>query len=99
MPQQSVMRSAFRRWEPMRKTLIPAFILGLASSLALAQARPYPGPDVQQLWLGAVSTREALAAALAEMVSSGEITDAKAIEMAHAYLHDTAVSLYPSLGH
>jgi len=33
------------------------------------------------------------------MVSSGEITDAKAIEMAHAYLHDTAVSLYPSLSH
>jgi len=53
----------------------------------------------ESYWLGAVSTREALAAALAEMVSSGEISDAKAIEMAHAYLHDTAISLYPSLSH
>jgi hypothetical protein len=53
----------------------------------------------ESYWLGAVSTREALAAALAEMVSSGEISDAKAVEMAHAYLHDTAISLYPSLAH
>ena len=53
----------------------------------------------ESYWLGAQSAREGLAAALAEMVSSGEITDAKAVQMAHAYLHDTAVSLYPSLGH
>jgi hypothetical protein len=33
------------------------------------------------------------------MVSSGEISETKAMEMAHAYLHDTAVSLYPSLAH
>jgi hypothetical protein len=63
----------------------------------------FPYNDVlgaeESYWLGAVSTREALAGALAEMVSSGEITDAKAIEMAHAYLHDTAMSLYPSLSH
>jgi uncharacterized protein len=61
----------------------------------------FPYNDVlgaeESYWLGTQTTREALAAALAEMVSSGEITDAKAIEMAHAYLHDTAVSLYPSL--
>jgi predicted TIM-barrel fold metal-dependent hydrolase len=61
----------------------------------------FPYSDVlgaeESYWLGAVSTREALAAALAEMVSSGEITDVKAIEMAHAYLHDTALSLYPFL--
>ncbi len=53
----------------------------------------------ESYWLGNSSARQALAGALAEMVSSGEITDAKAIEMAHAYLHDTAVSLYPSLSH
>jgi uncharacterized protein len=53
----------------------------------------------ESYWLGNISARQALAAALAEMVSSGEITDAKAIEMAHAYLHDTAISLYPSLSH
>jgi hypothetical protein len=63
----------------------------------------FPYNDVlgaeESYWLGAQSAREGLAAALAEMVSSREITDAKAIEMAHAYLHDTAVSLYPSLAH
>jgi uncharacterized protein len=63
----------------------------------------FPYNDVlgaeESYWLGTVSSREALAAALAEMVSSGEISDAKAVEMAHAYLHDTAVSLYPSLAH
>jgi len=63
----------------------------------------FPYNDVlgaeESYWLGNQSARQGLAAALAEMVSSGEITDAKAVEMAHAYLHDTAVSLYPSLGH
>ena len=63
----------------------------------------FPYNDVlgaeESYWLGAISTREALAAALAEMVSSGEISDSKAIEMARAYLHDTALSLYPSLSH
>jgi hypothetical protein len=63
----------------------------------------FPYNDVlgaeESYWLGNISAREALAAALAEMVSMGEISDAKAIEMAHAYLHDTAVSLYPSLSH
>jgi uncharacterized protein len=63
----------------------------------------FPYNDVlgaeESYWLGNQSARQGLAAALAEMVSSGEVTDAKAIEMAHAYLHDTAVSLYPSLGH
>lgn len=53
----------------------------------------------ESYWLGAQSARQGLAAALAEMVSSGEITDAKAVEIAHAYLHGTAVSLYPSLSH
>jgi uncharacterized protein len=48
----------------------------------------------ESYWLGVQSSREALAAALAEMISEGEITEARALEMAHAYLHDTAVKLY-----
>ncbi len=36
---------------------------------------------------------------LAEMVATGEVSEAKALEMAHAYLHDTAVSLYPGKVH
>lgn len=50
-------------------------------------------------WLGVQSGRMALAAALAEMVSENEVSEAKALEMAHAYLHDTAVSLYPGKVH
>ena len=49
--------------------------------------------------LGIQSGRMALAAALAEMVSENEISEAKALEMAHAYLHDTAVSLYQGKVH
>lgn len=48
----------------------------------------------ESYWLGVQSSRTALAAALAEMVSEGEITEARALELAHAYLHDTAVKLY-----
>jgi hypothetical protein len=46
-------------------------------------------------WLGVYSARDALAAALAEMVASNEVTEDKALEIAHGYLHDNAVSLYP----
>ncbi len=48
----------------------------------------------ESYWLGVRSSREALAAALAEMISEGEITDARALEIAHGYLHDNAVKLY-----
>ena len=48
----------------------------------------------ESYWLGAYSARTALAAALAEMVSENEITEPRALELAHAYLHDTAVKLY-----
>jgi hypothetical protein len=48
----------------------------------------------ESYWLGAYSSRTALAAALAEMISEGEITEPRALELAHAYLHDTAVKLY-----
>jgi hypothetical protein len=53
----------------------------------------------ESYWLGIQTARSGLAGALAEMVATGEITEGKAIEMAHAYLHDTAVSLYPGKVH
>jgi predicted TIM-barrel fold metal-dependent hydrolase len=45
-------------------------------------------------WLGVQSSRTALAAALAEMVSAGEATEARALQMAHGYLHDNALGIY-----
>jgi hypothetical protein len=53
----------------------------------------------ESYWLGVQSARSGLAAALAEMVSMGEITETKALEMAKAYLHDTAVGLYEGKVH
>jgi len=48
----------------------------------------------ESYWLGAESSRMALAAALAEMISENEISETRALELAHAYLHDNAVKLY-----
>jgi uncharacterized protein len=48
----------------------------------------------ESFWLSARSTRTALAAALAELVSEGAYTEAKAMEIAHMYLHDNAAKLY-----
>jgi len=45
-------------------------------------------------WLGVHTAREALAAALAEMVSEGDINESKAEQMARAFLHDTAAGIY-----
>ncbi len=45
-------------------------------------------------WLAVTTAREALAAALARMVVRREVTEARALEMARAYLWGTAVSLY-----
>ncbi|MGA8619517.1 MAG: amidohydrolase family protein [Candidatus Sulfotelmatobacter sp.] len=53
----------------------------------------------ESYWLGAQSSRMALAAALAEMVSENEISEARALELAHGYLHDNAVKLYPGRVH
>lgn len=53
----------------------------------------------ESYWLGVVSARTALAAALAEMVSMGEVSESKALEMARAYLHDTAVGIYEGKTH
>jgi len=53
----------------------------------------------ESYWLGVRSSRTALAAALAEMVSEDEITEARALELAHGYLHDNAVKLYEGRVH
>lgn len=50
-------------------------------------------------WLGVKSTRESLAAALAEMMSEGEISKGKALKMARDYLHDNTAELYASAHH
>jgi len=50
-------------------------------------------------WLGVQSQRTALAAALAEMISEGEVTEAQALQLAHGYLHDNAVGIYPGKVH
>jgi hypothetical protein len=48
----------------------------------------------ESFWLSARSTRTALAAALAELVSEGAFNETKALELAHMYLHDNAAHLY-----
>jgi len=53
----------------------------------------------ESYWLGVQTGRTGLAAALAEMIAAGEVTEAKALEMAHGYLHDNAVKLYPGKVH
>ena len=53
----------------------------------------------ESYWLGAQTSRMALAAALAEMISENEISEARALELAHGYLHDNAVKLYEGKVH
>jgi hypothetical protein len=53
----------------------------------------------ESYWLGVQTARTGLAQALAEMISEGEIDEATALKFAHAYLHDTAVSLYAGRVH
>jgi len=48
----------------------------------------------ESFWIATYSSRTALAAALAELVSEGALSEAKALEIAHLYLHDTAAKLY-----
>jgi uncharacterized protein len=48
----------------------------------------------ESFWVSARSTRTALAAALAELVSEGAFNEDKALELAHMYLHDNAAHLY-----
>ena len=53
----------------------------------------------ESYWLGVQSARTGLAAALAEMISEGEVSEAQALQMARGYLHDNAVSIYEGKGH
>jgi hypothetical protein len=53
----------------------------------------------ESYWLGVQSSRTALAAALAEMISMGEVSEAQAFQMAHGYLHDNAVGIYQGKVH
>jgi len=53
----------------------------------------------ESYWLGVQSSRTALAAALAEMISEGEITEPQALQLAHGYLHDNAVGIYQGKVH
>jgi hypothetical protein len=53
----------------------------------------------ESYWLGVQSSRTALAAALAEMISMGEVSEARALQMAHGYLHDNAVGIYQGRVH
>jgi len=48
----------------------------------------------ESFWLAAHTSRTALAGALAELVSEHAISEDKALELAHLYLHDTAAKLY-----
>lgn len=45
-------------------------------------------------WLAVQTARTAAAAALAEMISEGEITEARALEIARGYLHDNTAGLF-----
>ena len=51
----------------------------------------------ESMWLAARTTRTGLAAALAELVDEGAITENKALELARDYLHDNAARLYGDL--
>jgi hypothetical protein len=48
----------------------------------------------ESMWLAARTTRTGLAAALAELVEEGALSEAKALELARNYLHDNAARLY-----
>jgi len=48
----------------------------------------------ETFWLASRSARTAVAAALAELVGEGAFSEAKALELAHMYLHDNAAKLY-----
>jgi hypothetical protein len=47
-------------------------------------------------WLAIESARTALAAALSRMILNGEVSEQRALQFAHAYLHDNAARIYPA---
>jgi hypothetical protein len=48
----------------------------------------------ETFWLAVRSARTAVAEALAELVAENAITESKALEFAHMYLHDNAAKIY-----
>jgi hypothetical protein len=48
----------------------------------------------ETFWLAVRSARTAVAEALAELVGENAISEPKALELAHLYLHDNAAKLY-----
>ncbi len=48
----------------------------------------------ETFWLAVRSARTAVSAALAELVSEGAVSEARALELARMYLHDNAAKLY-----
>jgi len=48
----------------------------------------------ETLWLAVRSARTAIAEALAELVAENAISESKALELAHMYLHDNAAKIY-----
>jgi len=48
----------------------------------------------ESFWIATYTTRTALAAALAELVCEGALSEERALELAHLYLHDNAAKLY-----
>jgi len=48
----------------------------------------------EKIWLASRTSREALALALTQMMNAGEITRARAVELAQMVLHDNATRLY-----
>jgi hypothetical protein len=48
----------------------------------------------ETFWLAVRSARTAVTQALAELVAENAITESKALELAHLYLHDNAAKLY-----
>jgi hypothetical protein len=51
----------------------------------------------ETFWLAVRSARTAVAAALAELVAEGAVTEEQALELARLYLHDNAAKLYGDL--
>jgi len=51
----------------------------------------------ESFWIAVRTSRTALAAALAELVSEGAFSEDKAVELARMYLHDNAAKLYGGL--
>jgi hypothetical protein len=47
-------------------------------------------------WLAVESARRALAAALSRMILNGEVSEQRALQFAHGYLHDNAARIYPT---